>query len=595
MQTFSPRMPFPLDAPGNGFSIRREAPGHIGDSLFQNLLRRLNEHEEGFGVENLLPFSEPQGNLGAGTRGGGLNRGHNLFGVSNGRVNVPPDDLPRLARFLEGRGFQAPEINALFKALADKDGNVPLDRLMGGLHNLITQKKPATESLVLDRTDIPRVKEALFKMGLGADQVRDVMAKALNADGRISLRGLTSALGSHFSGVKPDTGLQLAELLQREMGIGFRPVDMEKAAKEAGLEQALNRFAQGSSDAARQAAKLEISTLMLSKGVPAEDIRKLFETLSVRSGDSVVRKAEPLSLQDEPRTGIGIPNGRPERQQASWQERIIEILNREEFLSGRKAGYGATAGQQQTGALKPNRVMEEAVSGLLKSRQTDINPAVTRHPESTHIRGTAIPAGETAGEAAKTATGGSRAGRADESGFPRQATAGDISVSRADFTESSRQPAAAARSQAPATVLPEPLPRIVDRMVWMVNRGEQASRIQISPPELGRLDLSIVIKQGHLQAHVSAENPMVKEIIEANLQQLKQQLGNLGFTVERFDVSAGLDDRRFAEFQARTRGGQRSRQERNGKAEVQAVDGLDSASRPARNAMGELYRINVRV
>ena len=116
------------------------------------------------------------------------------------------------------------------------------------------------------------------------------------------------------------------------------------------------------------------------------------------------------------------------------------------------------------------------------------------------------------------------------------------------------------RTSTLAASLPEPLPRIVDRMVWMVQAGQQTSRIQISPPELGRLDLEIVIKQGHLQAHIHAENPAVKELIEANLQQLRQQLNQMGFVVERFEVAAGLDERRFAEHQARTGGrGRRGR------------------------------------
>jgi flagellar hook-length control protein FliK len=94
--------------------------------------------------------------------------------------------------------------------------------------------------------------------------------------------------------------------------------------------------------------------------------------------------------------------------------------------------------------------------------------------------------------------------------------------------------------------LPEPLPKVFDRMAWMIQSGEQKGRVLVSPPELGRLDLDVVIKQGHLQAHLSAENPQVKEIIEANLSQLKQQLSDLGFVVDRLDVMVGLEERSFS-------------------------------------------------
>ena len=53
------------------------------------------------------------------------------------------------------------------------------------------------------------------------------------------------------------------------------------------------------------------------------------------------------------------------------------------------------------------------------------------------------------------------------------------------------------------------------------------------------LDLDLVIKQGHLEANLSAETLQVKELIEANLGQLKQQLTDLGFVVDKFEVIQG--------------------------------------------------------
>jgi flagellar hook-length control protein FliK len=105
-----------------------------------------------------------------------------------------------------------------------------------------------------------------------------------------------------------------------------------------------------------------------------------------------------------------------------------------------------------------------------------------------------------------------------------------------------------------ALSLPEPLPKVLDKMMWMAQSGEQKGTIQISPPELGRLDLDLVIRQGHLQAHLSAENSQVKEIIEANMGQLKQQLTDLGLVVDRFDVMVGLEDRSLAREQGRAAG-----------------------------------------
>ena len=96
----------------------------------------------------------------------------------------------------------------------------------------------------------------------------------------------------------------------------------------------------------------------------------------------------------------------------------------------------------------------------------------------------------------------------------------------------------------------------------MIRGGEQKGRIHISPPELGRLDIDLVIKQGHLQAQLRAENPQVKELLDANLGQLKQQLADSGLVIDRFDVMIGLEQNPFSKEQTWTAGHQRGHSSR---------------------------------
>ena len=76
--------------------------------------------------------------------------------------------------------------------------------------------------------------------------------------------------------------------------------------------------------------------------------------------------------------------------------------------------------------------------------------------------------------------------------------------------------------------------------------------------ELGRLDLTLAIKNGHLQVNLGAESAMVKDIIEANLNQLKLQLNDQGLIVDRFDVMVGLENRRFQDNEKWHGSGRRS-------------------------------------
>jgi flagellar hook-length control protein FliK len=90
-------------------------------------------------------------------------------------------------------------------------------------------------------------------------------------------------------------------------------------------------------------------------------------------------------------------------------------------------------------------------------------------------------------------------------------------------------------------------------MIWMIRGGEQRSRIHISPPELGRLDIELFVRQGgHIQASLGTETLAVKELIESSLSQLRQQLADHGLSVERFDVMVGLADQESPRREARS-------------------------------------------
>jgi flagellar hook-length control protein FliK len=138
--------------------------------------------------------------------------------------------------------------------------------------------------------------------------------------------------------------------------------------------------------------------------------------------------------------------------------------------------------------------------------------------------------------------------------------------------------------------LPEPLPKVFDKMVVMIKNGEQSGKLIIQPPELGKIDISLTIKDGHIQANLSAENYAVKEIIETNLNQLKQQLTGQGLIVEQFNVSVGSQHRQFANDngQPRSSGG-------SGSSKSGLSDAGDAPSTVSDAGINGQYRIDVRV
>jgi flagellar hook-length control protein FliK len=127
----------------------------------------------------------------------------------------------------------------------------------------------------------------------------------------------------------------------------------------------------------------------------------------------------------------------------------------------------------------------------------------------------------------------------------------------------------------------------------MIRAGEHKSRILMHPPELGRLDLNIAMKNGHLQANLGAESVMVKEIIEANLHQLKQQLNDQGLIVDRFEVMVGLDDGNFKENSMWSWNEQKGSY--TDKKPLGKSGGPPENEKPAEKSIGSPYQIDVHV
>jgi flagellar hook-length control protein FliK len=96
---------------------------------------------------------------------------------------------------------------------------------------------------------------------------------------------------------------------------------------------------------------------------------------------------------------------------------------------------------------------------------------------------------------------------------------------------------------APSQALPkEPVvQQIVDSAKLRLVNGQSEMRIQLKPEHLGRVQLKIATEQQQVVVKVMAELPMVKELLEGNLHQLRTELQGQGLEIHKFDVSVGSD------------------------------------------------------
>lgn len=104
----------------------------------------------------------------------------------------------------------------------------------------------------------------------------------------------------------------------------------------------------------------------------------------------------------------------------------------------------------------------------------------------------------------------------------------------------------------------EVLNQVVEQAKVILGQDKSEMVIQLKPDHLGKLELKVVTEQGIVAAKFIAENQRVKEIIETNMQLLKDSLQKQGISVDGVSVQVGQDsrsDNRNANlFQSRSNG-----------------------------------------
>jgi len=99
-------------------------------------------------------------------------------------------------------------------------------------------------------------------------------------------------------------------------------------------------------------------------------------------------------------------------------------------------------------------------------------------------------------------------------------------------------------------------------LVRAINQGENILRIQLKPPELGRLMMTIDNTGNSIKVTIMTENYAAKEILASNVNELRSVLSNSGVNLERFDVDMNSNFRQSM-ADARNQAGNSAKRHRN--------------------------------
>lgn len=99
-------------------------------------------------------------------------------------------------------------------------------------------------------------------------------------------------------------------------------------------------------------------------------------------------------------------------------------------------------------------------------------------------------------------------------------------------------------------------------LVRAINQGENILKIQLNPPELGRLVMTIDNTGNSMKVSIMTENFAAKEILISNANELRTVLSSSGVNLERVEVDMSSDFRQSM-ADARNHVGNFGKQNRN--------------------------------
>lgn len=77
------------------------------------------------------------------------------------------------------------------------------------------------------------------------------------------------------------------------------------------------------------------------------------------------------------------------------------------------------------------------------------------------------------------------------------------------------------------------------RLVWVAGRGETKAELQLTPPSLGKLEVTLQLNHDQLTAHFVAASQAARDALEHALPQLREQLAQSGLSLGQTSVSTG--------------------------------------------------------
>ena len=84
---------------------------------------------------------------------------------------------------------------------------------------------------------------------------------------------------------------------------------------------------------------------------------------------------------------------------------------------------------------------------------------------------------------------------------------------------------------------PEFSQALADRVSYMAGNNLNGATLQVSPPQLGPIELRVSVENGHAQVWLSSHSPATLDALQSSTAKLREMLSSQGFTQVSVDIS----------------------------------------------------------
>jgi len=469
------------------------------------------------------------------------------------QVYLDPQGLPLLAKLMQHSGYSPEHIAESLQNLKANNhgGKIKVSRIWAQLDQLPSPEDEQNIPVIIDSEAVPYLESVLRAFGLSPNAVSTVLNNGRTPQGDLDFETVIKAIETaanpatrRFPGI---VDLQKSQTIVSDLKRLAIQVPVAKKTGFVHIEDfltAFKRLAHTITNAAKAAGETE--AVQISP--------KVLENLTIQMPQTGGHATTTLANNAEhPMATDGLQG------QAGIPPVVQTIINRllEQVGSGQEKSESLTSIISDSKIQFDDPVTKQLQADRARAQQAALESQRPKNQQQMpDLDGQKISDPEQIGKlqlAPETIASRQRSEKVSPKilDVTSNVQTGDVNPDPLETRRLEIFAFASHKNQKPSTPLPNYLMDQMGRQIARaIHRGDGVIRFQLKPPEMGIVKLEMHLTDNQLNLAVAAENSSVKELLLANIQELRETLQMQGIKIDKLDIQLNNDfNQSLANFQ----------------------------------------------